>query len=314
MTGVMLALVISAVAITVPQGAPAPAPSEPSARERTRRPDLWFAQPAKTWNEALPVGNGRLGAMVFGGTARERIQLNEASVWEGNADDRNAPEAAASFRAARELALAGKIVEAQRILQRDCMLPGHMMPRSHQTLGDLFIESADEGDAAGITDAAGEGYERGLELRTGLATTKCRIGGSVVEREAFASAPDELLVVRVSAPAGTLPPLRIRLRREAFESDVPVHAAIPGQSAARLTFAGRTGQGGVRYACAAAVTADGGSVAVDAGDAVIRGAQAVTIAIAGRTSYFGGDPVAQCDADLRSASLPYDELRRRAVD
>jgi alpha-L-fucosidase 2 len=314
MTGVMLALVISATALAAPQGAPVPAPSEPSARDRTRRPDLWFAQPAKTWNEALPVGNGRLGAMVFGGTARERIQLNEASVWEGNADDRNAPEAAASFRAARELALAGKIVEAQRILQRDCMLPGHMMPRSHQTLGDLFIESVDEGDGAGITDAAGEGYERGLELRTGLATTKYRLGGSVVEREAFASAPDELLVVRVSARAGTLPPLRIRLRREAFESDVPVHAAIPGQSAARLTFAGRTGQGGVRYACAAALTAEGGSVAVDAGNAVIRGAQAVTIAIAGRTSYFGGDPVAQCDADLRSASLPYGELRRRAVD
>ncbi|MFM8731322.1 MAG: glycosyl hydrolase family 95 catalytic domain-containing protein, partial [Phycisphaerales bacterium] len=94
----------------------------------------------------------------------------------------------------------------------------------------------------------------------------------------------------------------------------PVHAAIPGTSAARLSFAGRTGQGGVRYACAASVMADGGTVAVEGGDAVVRGAQSFVIAVAGRTGYFGGDPVAQCDADLRSASLPYGDLRRRATD
>ncbi|MFM8785715.1 MAG: glycoside hydrolase N-terminal domain-containing protein, partial [Phycisphaerales bacterium] len=258
MTGATLALVISAVASAL-------APTE-------RMPDLWYARPANNWNEALPVGNGRLGAMVFGGTARERIQLNEASVWEGHADDRNAPEAAASFRAARELALAGKVVEAQRILQRDCMLPGNMLPRSHQTLGDLWIELVDAGTTAGAgggaatahgaTDAPPDGYRRSLDLRTGVATTAMMLGDARIEREVFASAPDELLVVRVQAPGGTLPALRVRLRRETFESDVPVHAAIPGTSAARLSFAGRTGQGGVRYACTASVMADGGTVAV----------------------------------------------------
>ncbi len=300
MIGATLALAFLAATAAEPPAAP--------------RPDLWYPAPAATWNEALPVGNGRLGAMVFGGTARERIQLNEASVWEGNADDRNAPEAAASFRAARELALAGKVVEAQRILQRDCMLPGHMLPRSHQTLGDLWIELADGGAGtdAGAGDAA-DGYRRSLELRTGLATTSMTLGGTAIEREVFASAPDELLAVRIRAPGGTLPALRVRLRREAFESDVPVHAAIPGTAAARLSFAGRTGQGGVRYACAAAVMADGGTVSVEGGDAVVRGAQSVVIAVAGRTGYFGGDPVAQCDADLRSASLPYEDLRRRAT-
>ena len=306
MTGAMLALVISAAATAL-------APAE-------RMPDLWYAHPAKTWNEALPVGNGRLGAMVFGGTARERIQLNEASVWEGNADDRNAPEAAASFRAARELALAGKVVEAQRILQRDCMLPGNMLPRSHQTLGDLWIELADAGLAAdagageGAADTPADGYRRSLELRTGVATTTVMLGGVRIEREVFASAPDELLVIGVRAPGGTLPDLRVRLRREAFESDVPVHAAIPGTTAARLSFAGQTGQGGVRYACTAAVMADGGAVTIEGGDAVVRGAQSIVIAVAGRTGYFGGEPVAQCDADLRSASLPYEDLRHRATE
>ena len=318
MTGAMLALVISAATLAAPQAAPARPDADTAARDATRRPDLWFAQPARTWNEALPVGNGRLGAMVFGGTERERIQLNEASAWEGNPDDRNAPAAAASFRAARELALAGKVVEAQLILQRDCMLPGNMLPRSHQTLGDLWIEAVETVDAPATADApavAGDdGFMRGLDLRTGMATTAFRLGGTSIEREVFASAPDELIVVRVAARGGTLPGLRIRLRRETFESDAPAHAAIPGQSAARLTFAGRTGQGGVRYACAADVAADGGSVTVEGGDAVVHGAQAVTIAVAGRTGYFGGDPVAQCDADLRSAALPCPELRRRAAD
>ena len=310
MTGAMLACMISAVAAALP-------PTE-------RMPDLWYARPASNWNEALPVGNGRLGAMVFGGIGEERLQLNEASVWEGNADDRNAPEAAASFRAARELALAGKVVEAQRILQRDCMLPGNMLPRSHQTLGDLWIELVDAGTTAGAggaaatadgaADAPPDGYRRSLDLRTGVATTTMMLGDGRIEREVFASAPDELLVVRVHAPGGTLPALRVRLRRETFESDVPVHAAIPGTSAARLSFAGRTGQGGVRYACTASVMADGGTVAVEGGDAVVRGAQSIAIAVAGRTGYFGGDPVAQCDADLRSASLPYEDLRRRATE
>jgi len=199
-----------------------------------------------------------------------------------------------------------------------------MLPRSHQTLGDLWIELVDAGTTAGAggaaatadgaADAPPDGYRRSLDLRTGVATTTMMLGDGRIEREVFASAPDELLVVRVHAPGGTLPALRVRLRRETFESDVPVHAAIPGTSAARLSFAGRTGQPGVRYACTASVMADGGTVAVEGGDAVVRGAQSIAIAVAGRTGYFGGDPVAQCDADLRSASLPYEDLRRRATE
>ena len=281
-------------------------------------PDLWYARPAARWTEALPIGNGRLGAMVFGGVQFERIQLNEASVWEGNAGDRNAPEAAGSFRAARALALSGKVVEAQEILQRDCMLPQDMMPRSHQTLGDLFIEFASPPRVAA-------GYRRGLDLRSGVAETVFDLDGVRVVREAVANAPDELLAVGLRVEgAGTLPDLRVRLRRQAFESDEAAHAAIPGQRGVRLSLSGRTGQGGVRYACIADVRADGGSAQAEDGAALVRGAQRVTVCVAGRTDYFGtrtesgsaaptADPMVQCETDLRSTEAGFDALRARAT-
>ncbi len=280
--------------------------NEPLADAGGTPPDLWYAQPASTWNEALPVGNGRLGAMVFGGTDRERIQLNEATVWEGNADDRNAPAAVASFRAARELALAGKIPEAQAILQRDCMLPGSMMPRSHQTLGDLSVELV-------APPAAARGYRRSLDLRTGLATTRFEVEGIAVTREVVASAPDELLLVRVAAEGGALPAMRVRLRREDFEGDRPSHQASLAGDRAVLSYSGNTAQGGVRYACMAQVAVEGGAVRIDRGDAVVEGGSAVTIAVAGRTGYFGGDPSSQCVADLSGAARPWGELRDRAA-
>ena len=280
---------------------------EPMSTVTGTLPDMWYAAPATAWTEALPVGNGRLGAMVFGGVDAERIQLNEATVWEGNADDRDAPEAAASFRAARELALAGKIAEAQAIIQRDCMLPGDMMPRSHQTLGDLAITLAERPALA--TD-----YRRSLDFRSGTATTRFTVGGTTVVREVIASAPDELLLVHVHAgDDALLPDMRVRLHRDTFESDVPTHAGIPAHNGARLALNGHTGQGGVRYAALADVRTDGGVVTLDAGDAVIRGARSFTVALAARTDYHGNNPDTQVSNDLRSADAGWSSLRERAA-
>ncbi len=268
-------------------------------------PDLWYSSPAEAWEAALPIGNGRLGAMVFGGVATDRLQLNEATVWEGNAEDRNAPEAAGSFRAARELALAGRLREAQQLVQRDCMLPGSMMPRSHQTLGDLFIECAQEPRLA-------TGYRRSLVLATGVATTQFQIGDATVTREALVSAPDEALVVRTAAAAGrVLPAMRVRLRREAFEQDAAVHTAIPGQGNARLALSGQTGQGGVRYCALAEVRSEGGTVTVEDGAAIIRGARAFTVTLAGRTSLFGGNPDTQVQLDMHAADAHWETLKER---
>jgi len=269
-------------------------------------PDLWYTAPANAWTDALPVGNGRMGAMVFGGVHHERLQLNEATVWEGNAEDRTAPESSEYFRSARALSLAGKVLEAQQIIQQHCMLPSDMMPRSHQTLGDLTIDMIDAPRAASE-------YRRSLTLRSGIAATQFKVNGVSIVREVLASAPDELLLIDTHvAGEGVLPDMRVRMHRDDFETDIPAHAAIPTRQGVRLSFTGHTGQGGVKYAATADLRVDGGTVAIEAGDAVVRGARSLTISIAARTDYFGSDPSLQCENDLRSATSGWSALSDRA--
>src|SRR3954453_1636864 len=99
---------------------------------------LWYTQPASKWNEALPIGNGRLGAMVFGGTATERLQLNEDTVWAGEKRDRNNPEGAKNLPEVKRLLLAGKVKEAEALADKTIIgIPRHMP--QYQTLGDLEL-------------------------------------------------------------------------------------------------------------------------------------------------------------------------------
>ena len=104
---------------------------------------LWYNQPARKWTEALPVGNGRLGAMVFGGTIQERIQLNEDTVWAGPPVPEDRVGAYKHIAEARKLIFEGKYSEAQRIMQSQVM-GRRISPRSHQTLGDLRLRMPDE--------------------------------------------------------------------------------------------------------------------------------------------------------------------------
>ncbi len=266
--------------------------------------DLWYEHPAAEWNAALPVGNGRLGAMVFGGVERETLQLNEATIWEGNAEDRNAPAAAAAWREARALALAGRHVECQALVQRAMMLPQDMLPRSYQPLGDLTVELVEPARRA-------DAYRRALATEEGVATTRFVLDGVTVVREVFATAPDEVVCLRIRAEGGALPALRFRLRREPFEEDVATHAAVPGAARARLALSGRTQQGGVRYAGAAEVRAPGATVEADGDGVVVRGAREIVATIAARTDFWGGNPDAQVEADLRAADVPCAVLLER---
>lgn len=269
---------------------------------------LWYQQPAQAWTQALPVGNGRLGGMVFGGVDRERIQLNESSIWEGNAQDRDAPAAAQEFKRARQLALDGKLVEAQALVQKTMMLPQDMTPRSYQPLGDLTLRMVEP-------PALASGYVRSLDLVTGVAQTSYQLGSARVVQQVFASAPDELLVVNVRADAGgPLPALQLEFQREAFEQDAAVHAVVAAGERARLTLRGQTGQGGVRYVGAAEVRIRGGTVRESGKGVLVEGAQEVTICVAARTSYWGGNPDAEVDADLRGADVPAGYLARRHED
>ena len=150
---------------------------------------LWYKQPAKLWVEALPVGNSRMGAMVYGGTAREELQLNDETLWGGSPYQNDKPEALGSLEKVRELIFAGKNMDAQNLIQETFYAGKHGMP--YQTVGSLIIEAPGHERA---TD-----YYRDLDLERAVATTRYKVDGVTYRREVFASFPDRVVIVRLTA-------------------------------------------------------------------------------------------------------------------
>ncbi|PYI53884.1 glycoside hydrolase family 95 protein [Paenibacillus flagellatus] len=261
---------------------------------------LRYKRPAQAWVQALPVGNGRLGGMVFGGTAEERIQLNEDSVWYGGPRERDNPEALRHLGDIRRLLFEGKPQEAER-LARTAMtsVPQHFGP--YQTLGDLKLQF--EGVAQDVSD-----YSRELDLATAIASVEFASGGTKHRRETFASAEDQALVVRLTAEAAGGVTVIASLSRRPFEGDVG--PAGPDT----IVMSGRCGADGVTYAAALKAVADGGSVSIVGNYLCVEGADAVTFIVASQTSFRHDDPravsVAQAEA---AARLGYASLRERHV-
>jgi alpha-L-fucosidase 2 len=150
---------------------------------------LWYRQPAKEWTEALPVGNGRLGAVVFGTVATEHLQLNEDTVWAGHPLERDRAGAYQYLDQARRLIFEGKYTDAQRLVQREFM--GERLIRSYQTLGDLTLQFP---EAPTVTD-----YRRELDLDTAIASVGYKSGEVRFTREVFSSPVDQCIVVRLSS-------------------------------------------------------------------------------------------------------------------
>ena len=122
---------------------------------------LWYQQPAEKWTEALPIGNGRLGAMVFGGVEREHLQLNEGTLWAGGPYDPNNTNALAALPEVRRLIFAGKYDEAAKLVGDKMMaVPLRQLP--YQTMGDLFLDFG--------TNATPENYRRDLDLDAAVAS------------------------------------------------------------------------------------------------------------------------------------------------
>jgi alpha-L-fucosidase 2 len=154
---------------------------------------LWYKQPAANWDEALPVGNGRLGAMVFGDYYRETVQLNEESLWAGCKTEADA-DAAAHLPEIQKYLINGEIAKAAE-LSETYMKSDPLRIRSYQSFGDIYIDFyADRGAVPTLED-----YRRDLDLATGIATVQYRAGGFVFTREVFASAPDNMIVIRLHA-------------------------------------------------------------------------------------------------------------------
>jgi len=151
---------------------------------------LWYDHPAEKWVDALPVGNGRLGAMVFGNPDVERIQLNEESLWAGCKTDNNNPKSLENLAKIQQLIFDGNYKKAGKMAS-DYMVGTPPNVRSYQTLGDLMLDYHWESEV--------KNYKRELDLNTGIATSTFNIGENHVTQEVFASAPNDLIAVRISA-------------------------------------------------------------------------------------------------------------------
>ncbi len=150
---------------------------------------LWYRQPAARWVDALPLGNGRIGAMVFGGVEQEHVQLNEDTIWNGRKRDRVNPEAAKYLPEVRRLLFDGKPLEATALEEKALMgIPNRQPP--YQPLGDLILTFPNHENFAD--------YRRELDLQTGVAKVTYRVGEDVFTREMFVSAPDQVLVVHIT--------------------------------------------------------------------------------------------------------------------
>ena len=248
---------------------------------------LWYQKPAEAWTDALPIGNGRLGAMVFGGVERERIQLNEETLWDGGPRDTNNPKALEALPKVQQLLFDDKNEEATK-LAGETMLGVPERIKSYQSLGDLFLEFSHDGDPTE--------YRRELNLNTGIAKTTYRCGDVNFSREVFATAVDNLIVIRIeSGTAGQLA-FDIAITRE---QDATVEAI----AANILRLDGQCGNDGMHFSVYLQVQIEGGKVQSENEQLAVRDANRVTLLLAAATSYINqndasGSPHALCEGHL----------------
>jgi len=263
---------------------------------------LWYRQPARDWVEALPIGNGRLGAMVFGGVADERLQLNEDSLWDGYPRDTSNPDSLKALPEIRRLLFAGKNREAVDLAGRTMMgRPSRVLP--YQSLGDLLLECP---GLPAVTN-----YRRVLDLDTGIVTVTYQHAGAQFTREIFASAPAGVLVARFTCDRPKRLNLRLTLKRErdaACGADPADPAAIVLRGRIhRLD--DRQQERGLKFAARVQAVADGGRVSVANGVLSVADANAVTLLVDGATNYRGGDPEQVCrDRVAAAAKRSFAEL------
>jgi alpha-L-fucosidase 2 len=267
---------------------------------------LWYGRPAGQWTEALPVGNGRLGAMVFCGVEKERLQLNENTFWSGGPYDPNNPDALAALPEARRLIFVGKYIEARDLVGKR-MMGKPLRQQSYQPIGDLVLEFAGHEKA---TD-----YRRELNLDTAIASTSYRLGGVQFKREVFASPVDQVIVVRLTADK----PEQLSFSATLTTPQQTISVQQADGFTSQLDGIGPDVQGvkgAIRFSAQLRAIVDGGKVTVEKERTTVTAANSVTLFVSIATSYVNsrdvsGDAVARAAKYLPTAAAkPFDKLRR----
>lgn len=282
-----------------------------SVQANPKAQNLWYGSPATTWNEALPIGNGRLAAMVFGNPVCEQFQINEETISNGSPYSNHNPDTPKYLDNLRQLIFSGRSDSAQVLAETQLMGPRiYGKGGAYQTAGSLMVRFADHG---GYT-----GYRRSLSLDSALSTTTYSVGGVSYRQEAFTSLADQLLVIRYTASE------RGRLN---FSASLTYPEGNPTRRSARgatLTMegttqaAGRAVPGKVRFVVDAKVDNEGGTVTAAGDSLVVSGADAVTIYVAMATNFvnykdISADPRQRIDQYMAASNRPYAEAKAAHV-
>ena len=256
---------------------------------------LFYTHPAREWNQALPLGNGRLGAMVFGNVNGERIQLNENSLWMGGPRDTNNPEALKHLADVRRLLFAGLPVDAYAVAEKYSMGRPFRL-ESYQTLGDLRLTFEHEG--------APSDYRLQLDIDSAIATLTYRFGDIRYTREVFASHPAQAIVMRISADS----PAKITVSTW-IDRAQDATTEVAGDD--RLDLVGALGGGkGLSFLASVKILADGGTLDAYPERIYAQNANAITLIVAAATSYRGKNPRAEVERTLTTAAAtPYEKLK-----
>ena len=247
---------------------------------------LWYDRPARFWVEALPLGNGRLGAMVFGGAAVEHLQFNEESLWSGCPRDHTNPTAQLYLPKVRDAVFAGKYDQADQLVKN---MQGPYT-QSYLPFGDLFLEF----------DATGEprDYRRWLDLDSATHHTEYHLGEVRFTRETFISAPANALVLRLtcSQPGGLSFQIRmeslLQHKVQAYEDQLLLTGKAPQQDDPQYLNSQNPvvyGEEGMTFAARLGAQIQGGSIRVDGNSLRVTGADEVLLTLCAATSYNGFD-------------------------
>jgi alpha-L-fucosidase 2 len=256
---------------------------------------LWYTEPAREWSEALPIGNGRLGGMVYGEPCRELIKLNEDSIWNGKALDRINPDALKNLPEIRSMLREGRIKEAERLAM--CALSG--IPdsqRAYQPAGECCLEVQNQGE---VTD-----YERELDLEEGIVKVRFTADKTRYSREIFASYPDGVLAVCLKKEGEKGISFDCRLGRchnwtDEVEKDENT-----------VWFTAGCKEGGISFCVSARVRTCGGSIRTIGQTLIVENAQRAEIFLAAETSFRHENFVQACKDRLdRVMKKSYKEIR-----
>jgi len=262
---------------------------------------IWFNHPADDWNDALPIGNGRLGAMIFGGINKEHLELNEATVWTGEERWDANPEAIKSLPLVRKLLFQGKYKEAGELAQRSIMGQKPQSPvATNQALGDVYI---DFGHQSNITN-----YRRELDIEDAVATVTYTSDRVNYTREFISSAPDEVLAIKLSADRPGSISFNLSLSRLGNKAQIMV-------AANEIDMNEHVGDGkGVKMFTRLKVITDGGNLSSTGDSITVFNANNATIYIAASTDYFGDEPSSNTSKQLKNAVIqPYSKIKQAHI-